>query len=105
MKDKLVNLIRNTYGSSDAIDNIHTKNLINNLNATIEIYCIKFSYITMRNNSKERKVYLTPSAGYENLEQEFYKWLENYNSTNPYRKLSNVKILDSRLYETYSIYL
>jgi hypothetical protein len=105
MKQKLINLVRHTYGSSTEMDDIHEHNFMGNLSATVELYCVHFSYETVRGNNKERKIYFTPCCGWENVEDEFWKLIDNYNKENEHRKLSNVKILDSWLERTYNINL
>ena len=101
MKKKLIELLNSNYGNADDLENINDKNFIGELQCRIVIYYIKFSYTTTRGNDKERTIYLTP-MGFETLEFEFKKWLEDMPE---YKKLSNVKILDSGISESYNIYL
>lgn len=105
MKQKLINLVRNTYGSSTEIDNINENDFIGNIYATIELYCIYFAYEDVDGNKEVKELYFTPSCGWENLEVEFLRLINDYNIKNRHNQMRNVAILDSWLETKYSIIL
>lgn len=58
------------------------------------MYKISYSYKTVRGNKKENHRYILASC-YENAEVNFINYINDFNKNNEYRKVSNVKILDT----------
>ena len=79
--------------------NLHPRQLLTS-RITIPIYEVTYGYDTCRNNRREGKKYviLRSAHGEEELEIDmlFRDWLEVENRRRPYRKISNVQILEIR---------
>lgn len=76
---------------------------------TAPIYEVTYRYDTCRNNQREGKKYVILRSAHEDEEFEidmlFRDWVEEENRRRPYRKISNVQILEirPRAYATLSL--
>lgn len=90
--------------SSDKIEDsllhkIHPKQIINKtINMPTVFYEVKYQYTTVRRNRKTGTKYFifTGSNPQIDMENEFDKWVQEYNKNNPERQLLNVKLLKSK---------
>lgn len=67
---------------------------------TAPFYEVKYSYVTARGNYREAYKYILLRLEHEDynfeIEMILSDWVENRNKERPYRRISNVKILDIR---------
>lgn len=79
--------------------NLHPRQLLTS-RITVPIYEVTYSYDTCRNNRRKGKKYviLRSAHGEEEIEIDmlFRDWVEEENRCRPYRKISNVQILEIR---------
>lgn len=83
----------------DTLNSIHPKQIINKVgNLKFSMFEVDYEYMTNRNNKKQGKKFFfidTYDPQYA-LEEELNKWIEDYNSENEHRQISNVKFLGSQ---------
>lgn len=82
------------------INNINPNQLIKEIdNATISLYCFKYSYTTIRGNRKNGIKYVLSDRidPQRDLEEIMKEWVINFNKSHPYRAISNVKFLEGSL--------
>lgn len=61
----------------------------------IPIWQVKYKYTTARNNEKEAVKYIFLNEDdWDLVDSEFNEYIEKFNKKYPYKKISNVKILD-----------
>ena len=58
----------------------------------VQVYKIKFKYLTKRNNQKEREVLVKANSEFE-AKKSFWIWIQDYNEKFSYRAYLNVSIL------------
>ena len=79
--------------------NLHPRQLLTS-RISVPIYEVTYGYDTCRNNRREGKKYviLRSAHGEEEIEIDmlFRDWVEEENRRRPYRKISNVQILEIR---------
>lgn len=86
----------NLKGIESTLNKIHPKQIINKVGSVqVSLFEIKYSYKTSRGNEKQGTKYLvnntvSPQLDYNN---ELNEWVEQYNSENKHRQISNVKFL------------
>lgn len=68
---------------------------------TAPFYEVEYSYMTVRDNIKKKKKYVLLRMEHDDLDLEIEMmlkdWVEEHNCKYPYRKISNVDILEIRL--------
>lgn len=95
IKDIIDNLTNIDTELKTQLQLIHAAQWLNEF-IKISIWRIKYSYTTARNNHKTHYKYLIAGENeWDIIEPEFNYWLGEFNSKNPERRLSNVKILDT----------
>lgn len=71
-----------------------------NSEISIPVYEVSYSYVTSRGNHRQAKKYMFLRSEHEELafevEMALNDWVEDFNRKRPYRKISNVKILEIR---------
>ncbi len=77
---------------------LHPKQILN-MQITIPLYRVCYSYLTQRGNTRQGEKFFFATAGeHEELtfevEIKLKDWFENENRERPYRAVSNVEILD-----------
>lgn len=64
------------------------------------LYEVSYSYITIRGNPRTAKKYTLMNPDHEEarieIEMQLRDWVSNHNAKRPYRKISNVTILEIR---------
>ncbi len=77
---------------------INPKQVINNTNLSVVLYKVNYSYTTIRGNKKQGEKYfvLNGISPQMDMRKELDRYINDFNSKNPNRKLSNVKFLDSK---------
>lgn len=80
------------------LKNLHPKQILN-MQISIALYQVTYSYITLRGNYREGKKYFFTNFGehdelYMEIEMKLNDWYEEENRLRPYRAVSNVTILD-----------
>lgn len=82
----------------EILQKINPKQIVDNSNISISVFEVKYSYTTVRGNKKERvKIFIKDGLNPErDMMTDFNFYINNFNKNNPYRKLSNVKFLDSK---------
>lgn len=80
--------------------NLHPRQILTS-RLTIPIYEVTYRYDTCRNNQREGKKYVILRTAHDEEEFEiemlFQDWVEDENRRRPYRKISNVEILEIKL--------
>lgn len=62
----------------------------------VPVWAIKYSYTTQRNNLKEAIKYIFLGENdWDLIDNVFFSYIEDFNNRYPYKKISNVKILDA----------
>lgn len=80
----------------NTLNKVHPKQIINKVGSIqVSLFEIKYTYKTARGNKKEGVKYLindtvSPELDYS---KELNEWVEQYNSENEHRQISNVKFL------------
>lgn len=77
---------------------LHPKQILN-MQITIPLYRVRYSYMTRRGNIRQSEKFFFATAGeHEELalevEMKLKDWFEDENRARPYRAVSNVEILD-----------
>lgn len=69
--------------------------MVKNIPSKIEVftYKIKFTYQTVRGNEKEQER-LIKAINMDRAKEQWYLWIWSFNEKQPYRAMSNAKILD-----------
>lgn len=80
------------------LQKINPKQIVDNVSIDISVFEVRYSYTTVRGNKKERvKIFIKDGLNPErDMMTDFNFYINNFNKNNQYRKLSNVKFLDSR---------
>lgn len=103
IKDIVNNLTDIDNMTKEKLQQTHPKQWLNEI-IKIPVWEIRYSYTTIRNNHKTYYKYLIASEiEWEVVENEFNYWLEDFNNSNPERKLSNVEILDTKFLGEFSL--
>lgn len=67
----------------------------------VPLYRVRYTYITSRGNSRRTNKYILLRLIHEDVDLEIdmalQDWVDEQNKTYPYRKISNVKILEIKL--------
>ena len=77
---------------------LHPKQILN-MQLTIPLYRVQYSYMTQRGHVRQSEKYFFATAGehdelYMEVEMKLQDWFEDENRRRPYRAVSNVTILD-----------
>lgn len=80
------------------LKNLHPKQILNSM-LSIPLYQIRYSYRTIRGNTREgKKYYFSLNGEHEEFEFEvsmkLEDWINDENYRRPYRAISNVEILE-----------
>lgn len=80
------------------LKNVHPRQILN-VQISLALYQVVYSYTTIRGNYREGKKYFFANLGeHEELDIEIYikvsDWIDEENRLRPYRAVSNVEILD-----------
>ena len=84
----------------EQLKDMHPLQIINS-SIAIPLYCVMYEYDTVRGNRRVGKKYFFGNVGgSDSYEQEIMAdtylsgWVDNFNSSHPFRAISNVKILE-----------
>lgn len=79
----------------EELKDCHPKQIINE-EITVPVWKIEYKYKTARDNFKKATKYLfLKENGWDMVDNEFRKYIEQQNEKSPERKISNVEILDA----------
>lgn len=83
----------------DFIKKLHPSQILTG-RLTVPFYEVEYSYITKRGNFRTAKKYILLRLEHEDvnfeIDMELRDWVEEQNRKHPYRKISNVDILEIR---------
>lgn len=98
LKLLLANAETNNIKNIDELLEVNPKQIINNVNLNVVVHKVNYSYTTIKGNPKRGEKYflLNGLNPQKDMKIELERYIDNFNKKYPYRKLSNVKFLDSQ---------